>query len=387
MDWLRHSHPTLFRAWLLVCLYWCPVGFEPGLYGQEPSAWPLFRGNSAGTGVAACELPEQLEPLWTFDAADTFFAATGAIVDGVVYIGDAENKFYALALETGKQLWSREVELGFLGSAAVRDGRVVVGDSDGVIHCMDARTGATLWEQKTEAEINSSPNFFKQSVLIGSQNGTLYRLDLKDGKIIWEYTIEASGGIQCAPSLEGKHTFVCGCDGKLHVIDVETGSPLETIEIGDPTLSTPAVYGEDVYFGTEGAKLLGINWRQKKIIWTYQNPRRKISYRSSPAVTEEAVVIGGRNQLIEKIDRDTGLSQWTFRTKGRVDCSPVVAGKRVYVGSTDGRLYGLDMESGDLVWSFDSGAGFTASPAVADGRLVIGNNDGVLYCFGRKNKK
>ncbi len=382
MDWLCHSHATHFRTWLLICLWWCSITHETALHASDPSAWPLFRGNTAGTGVAGSELPDQLEPLWTFNAANTFFAATAAISEGVIYVGDAENKFYAIDLKTGKKIWSREVELGFLGSAAVREGRVVVGDSDGVIHCMDAKTGDLLWKQKTEAEINSSPNFFKQSVLVGSQNGTLYRLDLRDGKIIWEYTIEASGGIQCAPTLEGKYTFVCGCDGKLHVIDVENGSPRETIEIGDPTLSTPAVYGEDVYFGTEGAKLLSINWRQKKIDWTYQNPRRKISYRSSPAVNSSAVVIGGRNQLVEKINRNTGESEWSFRTKGRVDCSPVIAGKRVYVGSSDGRLYGLDMESGDLVWSFDSGAGFTASPAVADGRLVIGNDDGVLYCFG-----
>ena len=387
MDWLPHSHVTRFRTWLLVSLWCCALTSRTGLRGEEPGAWPLFRGNTAGTGVAACALPENLEPLWTFHVADTFFAATAAISEGVIYIGDAESKFYAIDLETGNELWSREVELGFLGSAAVREGRVVVGDSDGVIHCMDAKTGTLLWEQKTEAEINSSPNFYKQSVLIGSQNGTLYRLNLADGTILWEYTIEASGGIQCTPTLEGKHTFVCGCDGKLHVIDVETGSPCETIEIGDPTLSTPAVYGEDVYFGTEGAKLFSVNWRQKKILWTYQNPRRKISYRSSPAVTAEAVVIGGRNQLVERIERSDGELKWSFRTKGRVDCSPVVAGKRVYVGSTDGRLYGLDLESGDLVWSFDGGSAFTASPSVADGRLVIGNGDGVLYCFGEKQEK
>ena len=385
MDWLIDRKTTRISAGFLACLH-CLMSVGP-MAGEESTEWPLFRGNTAGTGVAVGRLPENLEAVWTFSADDTFFAATAVISDGVVYIGDAENKFYAIDLQTGKELWHRLVELGFLGSAGVRSGRVVVGDSDGVIHCMDAKSGALIWEQKTDAEINSSPNFYKESVLIGSQNGTLYRLNLKNGTILWEYTIEASGGIQCAPTLEGQYTFICGCDGKLHVLDVETGSPTETIELGDPTLSTPAVYQSDVYFGTEGAKLFGIDWRQEKIVWTYQNPRKKISYRSSPAVTAEAVVIGGRNQLVEKIKRIDGSLLWSFRTKGRVDCSPVIAGKRVYVGSTDGRLYGLDLESGDLVWSFDAGSGFTASPAVADGRLVIGDSDGTLYCFGEKNDK
>ena len=381
MDLTFYSPATRFCTSLVICI---SSVVASGLAAKEPSAWPIFRGDPAGTGVATDSLSENPELLWSFRAKDTFFAATAVIVDGTVYIGDAVKKFYALDLETGNELWHREVELGFLGSAAVQDGRVVVGDSDGVIHCLDSETGVTLWEQNTDAEINSSPNIFQQSVLIGSQNGTLYRLNLKDGKILWQYTIEASGGIQCSPTLEGKHTFICGCDGKLHIIDVADGSPSGTIEIGNPTLSTPAVYGGDVYFGTEGAKLFGVDWRQKKILWTYQNPRRKISYRSSPAVTADAVVIGGRNQLVEKIDRRTGTSRWSFRTKGRVDSSPVIAGKTVFVGSSDGRLYGLDLESGNLVWSYDSGAGFTASPAIAEGRLVIGNDDGVLYCFGKK---
>ena len=379
----------LFSVWLFAAIFLLAnrllaeeqVGSPVPATGQ----WPVFRGNAAGTGVATTTLPDDPKPLWEFRALDSFFAATAAISEGMVYIGDADRRFYAIDLDTGRKRWSHDVELGFLGSAAVRDGRVLVGDSDGIFYCFEANSGELLWKQETGGEINSSPNFYKESVLIGSQNGSLYRFRLRDGSIVWEYTIEASGGIQCSPTLAGNHAFVCGCDGKLHVIDIETGSTTETIDIGDPTLSTPAILGDDVYFGTEGAKLFGVNWREQRIEWTYENPRRRISYRSSPAVTDRGVVIGGRNQLVEFIDRESGKLSWSFPTKGRIDSSPVIVGKRVFVGSNDGRLYGLDLKNGNLVWSYDGGAGFIASPAVAAGRLVIGNDDGVLYCFGKKS--
>jgi outer membrane protein assembly factor BamB len=381
----------LLSAWLFAAIFLLANRLlaeeQVGSRAAAPATgqWPVFRGNAAGTGVATTTLPDDLKLLWEFRADDSFFAATAAISDGTVYIGDADRRFYAIDLDTGRKRWSHDVELGFLGSAAVRDGRVLVGDSDGVVYCFDANSGQILWKQETGAEINSSPNFYKESILIGSQNGSLYRFRLRDGSIVWKYTIEASGGIQCSPTLAQNHAFVCGCDGKLHVIDIETGSTTETIDIGDPTLSTPAVLGDDVYFGTEGAKLFSVNWRERRIEWTYENPRRRISYRSSPAVTDRGVVIGGRNQLVEFIDRESGKCSWSFPTKGRIDSSPVIAGKRVFVGSNDGRLYGLDLENGNLVWSYDGGAGFTASPAVAAGRLVIGNDDGVLYCFGKKS--
>ena len=344
--------------------------------------WPLFRGNSAGTGMAGSKLPDQLKVQWKFEAEKTFFEATAVIVDGVVYVGDADNKFYAIDLKTGKVLWNYEVEIGFVAAAAVRGGRVYCGDSDGVFYCWDAKSGKLLWKHKTEAEINSSANFYKDSVLVGSQDGSLYRLKADDGRQYWKYTIMAAGGIQCSPTLAEGRCFVCGCDGNLHVIDVEKGHSVATLEIGDPTLATPAIRGDFVYFGNEGAKVFGVNWRKPAIAWIYQHPQRQLAYRSSAAVTDSAVFVGGRDKNVHAIDRASGKVLWTFPTRGRVDSSPVLVGSRVFVGSADGRLYAINAKSGKDIWQYDAGKGFTASPAVGGRRLVIGNDDGVLYCFG-----
>ena len=347
--------------------------------------WPLFRGNPAGTGVATSTLPEDLELLWEFRALKRASSPRPQLLYmDTIYLGDADKHGFTQsnsrqAARSGATKWKWD----FLVPRQFGNGRVFVGDSDGIFYCLDAKTGNLIWKQETEAEINSSPNFYKDSVLIGSQDGSLYRFRMSDGSIIWKYTIEASGGIQCTPTLGEHYVFICGCDGKLHVIDVETGSTVETVEIGDPTLSTPAVLGPNVYFGTEGATLFDVDWKKSKIIWKYQNSKRRTSYRSSPAVSDLGVVIGGRNKLVELIDA-TGKRNWSFPTKGRIDSSPVIVDNRVFVGSADGRIYGLDLKTGEKVWSYDGGAAFSASPAVAGGRLVIGNEEGVLYCFGNK---
>jgi outer membrane protein assembly factor BamB len=353
---------------------------------SKTADWPVFRGDTSGTGVAADQLPAQLEVLWQFKAEDSFFDATAVIAGGVVYVGDVDRHFYAIDLATGKKLWSFESEIGFTAAAAVRDGRVFVGDSDGVFYCLSAKDGQLVWKHETAAEINGSANFYRDSVLVGSQDGTLYRLRAADGSVIWKYTIKASGGIQCSPTLAENRAFVCGCDGKLHIIDVAQGASTATLDIGDPTLATAAISGDRVFFGTEGARVLGVAWRQPELLWSYEHPQRKLSYRSSAAVSGDAVVIGGRNKLVESLDAKTGESRWAFTTRGRVDSSPVIVGNRVFVGSSDGRLYGLDLKSGKELWNYDAGGGFTASPAVAAGRLVIGNDDGTLYCFGRNSK-
>ncbi len=182
--------------------------------------------------------------------------------------------------------------------------------------------------------------------------------------------------------VEGR-AFIAGCDGRLHVIDLEAGKEIGAVAIDSPTGATPAVLGSRVFFGTEGGTFFAIDWRQLDVSWKSMADRGQ-SFRSSAAVTDSLAIVGARDKNVHAYNVADGSTAWSFATRGRVDSCPVVVGQRVFVGSADGRLYGLDLKSGEKVWSYEAGGQFVASPAVAAGRLVIGNTDGTLYCFGEK---
>lgn len=342
--------------------------------------WPLFRGDALATGVARSGLPERLEVLWKRSFENGSFEATAAIVDDVVYVGSLAGPFYALDLETGETLWEFSTELGFYATAAVRDGAVYVGDADGAFYCLDAASGELRWAYAANAEIDSSANFFEDKVLFGSQDATLYCLDTASGELVWKYTIDDQ--IRCSPTVVEDRCFIAGCDGLLHVIDLKTGEEAAAVEIGSQTMCTPAALGDRVYFGTEGETFYCVDWRAAEITWSYQHPKRRFPYRSSAAVTDDLVVVGGRDKMVHGLDPESGESLWEFAGRARFDSSPVIVGERIFIGSSDGRLYALDRKSGEAVWTYEGGGGFVASPAVADGRLVIGNGDGELFCFG-----
>jgi outer membrane protein assembly factor BamB len=350
----------------------------------ETQHWPMFRGNSLGTGVATTALPDRLEQIWAFEVEKGSFESTAAVVNGVVYIGDLDGRFYALDLRTGKEIWRYTIEGGFPGSAAVRDGRVYIGDYDGRLHCLDVNGGKLIWSFEAQGEINASPNFHKQHVLFGSQDATLYCLDCVSGQLVWKHTIEDQ--IRCAPTIVESRAFLAGCDGKLHIINVDNGQEIGSVEIQAPTGVTPAVLGDRVYFGTEGGDLFCVDWRQAKAIWTFHDPSSDQSIRSSPAVTAEAVIFGSRSKQVYALHPESGQLMWKVPAGRGVDASPVVAGQRAFVPVTNGKLLALDVRSGKIDWEFEGRGGFTGSPAIADGCLIVASNEGVVYCFGKNRE-
>lgn len=348
------------------------------------ASWPLSRGDELATGVAKTTLPARPQVLWKFSTGKNSVEATPAIVDGIVYIGDMQEKLYALKLDTpetgGEKLWDFPGELGFPGSPAVRDGKVYCGDGDGVFYCLQASDAKVIWKQATEAEIVAGANFWKDKVLVGSQDSRLYCFDAKTGELAWKLQIENQ--IRTFSTIVDDKCFVMQCDGKLHVVDLNKGEIIASVPIDQANqFSSPAVLGERLYFGTEEGAVMCINWKKPEIAWTVAEKTGE-AFRSSPAVAEGIVAIGTRGRRVNALDPKDGSELWSFPTKNKVDASPVIVGDRVLAASTDGRIYLIDRKTGKETWQYQCQGGINAGAAVADNRFVVGTDRGLIYCFG-----
>ena len=124
--------------------------------------------------------------------------------------------------------------------------------------------------------------------------------------------------------------------------------------------SSAAIHAGRAYLGTFGNEVLGIDLDTGEIRWRYAHAVRKFPFYSSPAVADQAIVIGGRDKLVHALDPQTGQLLWTFAAGARVDSSPVIAGDYIYVGAR--ALIALALASGAEVWRFENGRrhrGFT----------------------------
>ena len=389
---------------------WCAAAAVP------EADWPMFRGGPSLAGVAGGSLPGRLALRWTFKTGGPV-KSSAAMVRDRVFIGSDDGNVYALALPDGKQIWAFKTGGAVESSPLVLEGRVYVGSSDGLLYALEAASGKLLWKYVTEDKILGAPNWVKfgaasgagvspaapgippaggetphdgrpegrrdarpTAVLVGSYDFKLHCVDAGTGRSNWVY--ETGNYINGSPAVANGQAIFGGCDGLLHVIALAEGKQLKEIDAGAYIAGSAALVDGRAYFGQYENEFLCVDLAAGKKAWTFRD--RDFPYYSSPAVTKDFVVFGGRDKLLHCLKRADGHAVWSFATRGKVDSSPAVCGDKVVVGSDDGRLYLVSLETGKELWSYEIGQPVESSPAVARGQVVVGGDDGGVYCFGAK---
>lgn len=352
---------------------------------QFDGTWPMFHGGQGLLGRAQGTLADSLTLLWKFKTGAEV-KSSAAIEGGRVFIGSCDNHLYALDLRTGEKLWSYEAGDAVESSPCVLEGRVFVGSSDDFLHSLDAGTGELKWRYETDGQILGSPNWtrspdgHKTWIVVGSYDNRLHCVDAESGKAVWTY--ETGNYVNGSPAVDQGKCAFGGCDAMIHVVSLADGRKVAEIDSGSYIAGSGALLDGQVFVGNHANIFLCADLNEGRIRWRYE--QSDAAFFSSPAVGEDVVVFGGRDEYVHCVRRDRGQRIWAFKTLGEVNSSPVICGDKIVVGSDDGRLYLLRLADGARVWSYEMGQPVTSSPAVVGGLVVTGCDDGYVYAFGPK---
>ena len=364
--------------WMGATLLW-----TAGLMAAPAADWAMFRGNPRLTGVTDARLPDKPVLRWTFKTGAEV-KSSAAIVGDRVFVGSGDSNLYCLNLADGKKIWSFRSDGPVESSPLVLDGTVFFGTANTNVYAVDAATGKPVWSFGLEDKILSSPNWVqspgseRKDILVGGYDFKLYSLGATTGRTNWIF--ETGNYINGTPAIGDGVTAFGGCDAIIHVVDVTQGKKQKEIEAGAYIAASGALVDGRLYVGHYENAFLCVDLREGKIAWSYKD--RAFPYFSSPAVTADRVIVGGRDKRLHCLNRSTGQAIWVFATRGKVDSSPVVARDRIVVGSDDGRLYMVGLADGKELWNYEIGQPVQSSPAVVDGTIVVGSDDGSVYCFG-----
>lgn len=299
-------------------------------------------------------------------------APSPTVADGRVYVGSWDNYFYALDAGNGELVWKFNVyrpgELyGVNVAPVVIRGRVYVGSWNGYFYCLNAENGGLIWSYsdgngKMGHVGDSSPAIADGVVYFGTEAGSG-----ENKKDNFDYT------------------------GWVYALNIENGDLIWEFPIGDEIGSSPTVVNDRVYIGAgfmghlPGDGMWALDTRTGDLVWYFDTEEASgenwAPVISSAAVFDGKVYFGSYDDYVYALDAENGALIWKYKANGSVRSSPAVTDNKVFIGGGT-KLYVLDANDGSLMWSWDTYYTIYSSPAVAYGKVYIGSSNGKLYCFG-----
>jgi outer membrane protein assembly factor BamB len=159
--------------------------------------------------------PSNGQLLWSFTTASSIWSSP-AIVNGVVYVGSADDNTYALNASTGAKVWNYTTGNWVYSSPAVVNGVVYVGSYDHNIYALNASTGAKVWNYTTGSMVYSSPAVANGVVYVGSDDNNTYALNATTGAKLWNYT--TGGWLWSSPAVVNGVVYVGSDDGNIYAV-------------------------------------------------------------------------------------------------------------------------------------------------------------------------
>jgi outer membrane protein assembly factor BamB len=315
-----------------------------------------------------------------------------ALDNKIVFAASHKGDVVAVAVDTGRHLWIKNLKLPLSAGPAAALGMVVVGSSKGDIVALDGATGRQLWRVRVNAELLSPAAIGEHVVVVRSVDGRLRGLDAQTGKELWsvEQQVPRLSLRGTGTPVIAKDIAICGFDnGKVMAVSLSTGDTVWDTALAAPhgrteldrlvdVDSAVRVIGNDVYAtGFQGrTAMLALDSGQ--IWWAHDMS----SYRGLSVDAENAFVTQSDGVVVALRDRD-GSEVWhNDKLKRRGLSTPVILSSAVAVADYQGYVHWLDKATGALVARKQvSKFRVSNAPVAVDNTVVVLTDGGDLAAF------
>ena len=186
---------------------------------------------------------------WTFQTDNKVWSSPAA-ADGVVYATSLDKNLYALSLEDGSKLWQFTTNGAIASTPVHDDGTVYFGSFDSVFYAVDAADGALRWKfDGANGWYWGAPMVHGDKVYAPSLDGNLYALDKRTGELRW--TLATEGPIVGSPTAIFDMIAVGSDDGRLHIVRMSDGNPVDSCNMRTEIRSSLVVQDEIMFLSAK----------------------------------------------------------------------------------------------------------------------------------------
>lgn len=175
------------------------------------------------------------------------------------------------------------------------------------LNCLDLNSGTALWSHREETTYIFNPVAFHELILVGG-HGLLNVYHANDGTLLHQIQTNVREGIQRIQT-DGDRIYFGDTLGKYYCYQIER---------------------------EKNGNAIAVN---SKLIWEHET---KGEIESVPAFLNSTVLFVNNDNKLINLDKETGVLNWKFNTKGEGRTSGVlVADEMIYVAVSKGQVYKL----------------------------------------------
>ena len=240
----------------------------------------------------------------------------------ILIVADNISKYYALEIDTGKVLWSKNNTAPFNSQIKIYKDKFFVIDFQNILRAYSINDGSEIWNIKTENSLIRSQKklsmvIIRNKVFFNNSSGDISAVDIKSGELLWQTPTQSKLMFDEGFSLktsdiigDKKTLYFSNNKNKFFSLDIETGT---------------------------------INWQQK--VNSNLRPTLIDNYIFTISLEGYLIVIEKNSGNIIRIT-DTFKN---FKIKKRNKIKPtgfIIGNNNVYLTTNHGRLLVLDVATG-----------------------------------------
>ena len=327
------------------------------------------------------------------------------VVNGILYLGSEAGLFYAVEMETARELWRFKAGGPIFHPPVVHGELVVFGSRDGKLRAVNKSSGVLIWEFEAgrvnwevhDIFINGTPTLLNGVAYFSSEDFNVYAVELETGKEIWRHSLGDEPQARYIPIVD-RTAYIGAWDGHLYAIDIDTGDRVwrsATDDSGRASLANqvpfvtvvPIVAEDMVYFTDWAGNLFAVERETGQQVWRFDPgaaDSRHVGSRSYIALEDNILYYSTvEDRHMYGVNRQTGREVWSIETDGIVYGPKAVGdGIAAYAefvpdeSGDGGTMYrgAMDLNARKVLWS------------VADSASLMNVIDGVAYYVGVDGK-
>lgn len=244
---------------------------------------------------------------------------------------------------TGQPRWARDAGRGVNGPIAGAGRYAYAATLGGELTAFDIESGKVVWTAQLEVPGFEGPAASIDRVFVGTVDGSLHRLSGASGSEDWHVMLGAP--ITTSVSAAGNDVYVGLSDGTVSRIDARQGTVLGTLQ-PEPTLiprSVPVVMDDAVLVlltnaGADYRMLVSVDRTLQHVRWRQAAPKNWSTSRAF--VSHRSVVLGTPDGEVTAYCLTDGSQAWSRNIGGRIRAIGG-ADDMLYIGTSDGHLSAL----------------------------------------------